>query len=473
MLNSDNTSIKSFLIKSMVIFIVMMTVIREGNNLMRQYRQFLRECETLKLEYIQDQKELLKNEMNRVFEYIEFEKNNTYELLKENSKYTDGEIEEIIKRRVIKFVSSIHFGDNNEQYMFILTYNGLELGNGKYPDITGKNIWNMKDIDGVKVNQRLIEMAKESEDGVYIIQKWIKDTNKLDHDKLYYAKPVPEWGWVIGSGIYIDDIEKHIKNNELILKEAFKEELENFAILMVVMMLIVSIYIKRINDKIDKKIEFVVDFFERASKERTYIDTEELKYTELKRMAISVNSMIRDRYDIENRIQQMNIQLKEMSITDGLTGLYNHKYIYIILKKEIEKAYILKSDLSIIMFDIDHFKKVNDLYGHQFGDDVLIKISNYIKRYIGKNGFVGRYGGEEFLIVLPNADIEKAYKNAENIRNGIKTIEFENENLIVTISGGVVQFKHESCKDIVNITDQLLYKAKESGRDRIERGDII
>lgn len=187
-------------------------------------------------------------------------------------------------------------------------------------------------------------------------------------------------------------------------------------------------------------------------------------------MAISVNSMIKDRYDIENRINHMNIQLKEMSITDGLTGLYNHKHIYKILKKEIEKACVLKSDLSIIMFDIDHFKKVNDNYGHQFGDDVLVEISNYIKQYVGKNGFVGRYGGEEFLIVLPNVDIENAYKNAEDIRNGIKNIEFKNEKAIVTISGGTVQFQQESCKDIVNRADQLLYKAKENGRDRIERG---
>ncbi len=470
MLKSDNTSIKKYLFKSMVVFVIIITVIVQVNNMIREYRNFSRETEALKSEYIENQKELLKNQMNRVFEYIEFEKNNTYEMLRENTEYTDAEIEEVIKQRVTKFVSSIHFGDNDEQYMFIITYDGVELANGRYPELIGKNMWNIKDVDGVKVSQKIIKMAKKSEYGAYLIQKWIKDTNNLDNNKLYFAKPVPEWGWVIGSGIYVDDIEKNIKKNEFILKEAFKKEIKIVTILMIVMMLMVSIYIKRINDKINKKIEFVVSFFERASKERTYIDIEELKYTELKRMAISVNSMIKDRYDIENRINHMNIQLKEMSITDGLTGLYNHKHIYKILKKEIEKACVLKSDLSIIMFDIDHFKKVNDNYGHQFGDDVLVEISNYIKQYVGKNGFVGRYGGEEFLIVLPNVDIENAYKNAEDIRNGIKNIEFKNEKAIVTISGGTVQFQQESCKDIVNRADQLLYKAKENGRDRIERG---
>ncbi|WFD10763.1 diguanylate cyclase [Tepidibacter hydrothermalis] len=470
MLKTDSSSIKKILLKSMLFFIIIITVIIEGNNIIRQYRNFLKESEILKIEYIKDQKKLLKTQIDRVFEYIEFEQNNTYELLRKNTQYTDVEIEEIIKQRIIKFISNIHFGDNNEQYMFILTYDGLELGNGKYPEITGKNIWDMKDVNGVKVNQRLIKMARESEHGVYITQKWIKDTDKLDHDKLYYAEAVPEWEWVIGSGIYVEDINENIKKNEAILKNAFKKEIKTVTILMIVIMLILLLYLKKINYRINKKIEFVVDFFERASEERIYIDIEKLRYIELKKMAISVNAMIKDRYDIQNKINQINIRLKDISITDGLTGLYNHRHIYILLKKEIEKACVLKRDLSIIMFDIDHFKKVNDKYGHQFGDDVLVEISNYIKQYIGKDGFVGRYGGEEFLIVLPNSDIENAYKKAENIRKGIKEIEFENENLILTISGGIVQFKQESCKGIVNRADKLLYKAKENGRDRIERG---
>lgn len=473
MLKSNSSSIKKILLKSMLFFVIITTVAIEANNITRQYRTFLKESEILKIEYTKDQKKLLKNQMNTVFEYIEFEQNNTYNLLRENTQYTDSEIEEIIKQRIIKFVSSIHFGDNNEQYMFILTYNGLELGNGKYPEIIGKNIWNMKDVNGVKVNQKLIKKVKKSEDGVYITQKWIKHTHELDHDKLYYAKSVPEWEWIIGSGIYIDEINKRIEKNKSILKKEFEKEIRMVTIFMIAIMLVVGTCIKNINCKINKKIEFVVEFFERASKERIYIDIEKLKYTELKKMAESVNSMIKDRYDIENRINQINIQLKEMSITDGLTGLYNHKYIYKTLKKEIEKACVLKSDLSIIMFDIDHFKKVNDLHGHQFGDDVLVEISNYIKQCIGKNGFVGRYGGEEFLIVLPDSDIESAYEKAEHIRKGIKNIEFKNEDHIVTISGGVVQFQQESCKVIVNRVDQLLYKAKENGRDIIERGDII
>ncbi|CAH2214889.1 sensor domain-containing diguanylate cyclase [Tepidibacter aestuarii] len=470
MLKSDNTSIKNFLLKSMVILIIIITTVIEGNNIIRQYRNFLRETEVLKLEDIEHQKKSLENQMNEVFEYIEFEKNNTYKLLKENPKYTDEQIEQIIKQRVKEFVSRIHFGYNDEQYIFIMTYDGIELANGKYLELVGKDMLEIKDADGVKVSQRLIKSAKENEYGVYLTQKWIKDTDNLDHDKLYFAKPVPEWEWVIGSGVYIDDIEENIKKNESVLKKQFEKEIKIVAILMIIIMLIATICIKSINDKINKKIEFVVSFFERASKERIYIDIEELRYTELKRMAASVNNMIKDRYDIENKINKMNIQLKELSITDGLTGLYNHKHICQILKKEIQKSCILKSDLSIIMIDIDHFKKINDNYGHQFGDDVLVEISKYIKKYIDKNGFVGRYGGEEFLIVLPNSNIENTYKKAEKIRNGIKNIRFNNKDAVVTISGGAVQFKEESSKDIVNKADNLLYKAKENGRDRIERG---
>lgn len=470
MLKSDNASIKSILLRSIVILIIAITVTIECSHVIRQYRNFLRESEVLRLEYTKKQKEVLRSKVDEVFEYIEFEKNHTYKLLKENSKYTKSQIEEIIKQRVIKFVSNIYFGDNNEQYMFIVTYDGVELANGKYPELVGKNISEFKDIDGVKVGQRLIKMAKENGNGVYLIQKWKKNTDNLDHDKLYFAKSVPDWEWAIGSGIYVDEIENHIKENELILKREFKKEIKIVTVLMVLMILMVFIYIKIINRRMDKKINFVISFFERASKERTYIDMEVLKYIELKKIGVSVNCMIKDRYDIENRINQMNKQLKELSITDGLTGLYNHKCIYEMLNEEIQKSSELKSYLSIIMFDIDHFKKINDNYGHQFGDDVLVEISKYIKTYIGKTGFVGRYGGEEFLIVLLNTDIENAYEMAEEIRNGIKNIEFKNKNLIVTISGGTVQLKEESCMDIINKADNLLYKAKENGRDRIERG---
>jgi len=160
--------------------------------------------------------------------------------------------------------------------------------------------------------------------------------------------------------------------------------------------------------------------------------------------------------------------LEILSITDGLTGLYNHRYIVDVLSSRITEASRYRKPLSIGMFDIDYFKKINDKYGHVFGDEVLIKISSVIEETIRKVDIAGRYGGEEFLIVIPDTDSGGAYKTAERIRETIEKIKWDKDGLKVTISGGVCEFNDEDSEKLIAKADELLYRAKESGRNRIE-----
>jgi len=157
-----------------------------------------------------------------------------------------------------------------------------------------------------------------------------------------------------------------------------------------------------------------------------------------------------------------------MAITDGLTDLFNRMHLFSRFEEEFNRAKRLKNNLGCIMLDIDHFKSINDKYGHLTGDEVLKEISLRLRNSIRIYDVLGRYGGEEFLIVLPDTDFENAKSLAERIRDKIK--EKLIANIRVTISLGItsIQEKDETINDMIKRTDEALYKAKNSGRDRVE-----
>jgi diguanylate cyclase (GGDEF)-like protein len=164
----------------------------------------------------------------------------------------------------------------------------------------------------------------------------------------------------------------------------------------------------------------------------------------------------------------MNQKLIQKSNRDSLTNLYNHQYINTILEDLLVLGRKEASDICVMMLDIDYFKQVNDGYGHLTGDRVLVTICEIIKKSIRTNDYIGRYGGEEFLVVMPNIKLEEAALISEKIRRSIETHNFEIKDLAVTISIGVAQYEGETSKDLVNKADKLLYQAKTKGRNRYE-----
>lgn len=162
--------------------------------------------------------------------------------------------------------------------------------------------------------------------------------------------------------------------------------------------------------------------------------------------------------------------LKEMALMDGLTKLYNHSYIHDRLSEEISKTLRHSLNLSLIMIDLDNFKLINDTYGHNFGDSVLRKVSATILELIREEDIAGRYGGEEFIIILPNTDHTSAFRVAEKIRNTVKNLQWKPESLSITLSGGVYSHMKESVNEFIEKADMLLYKAKNTGKNRIIAG---
>lgn len=175
------------------------------------------------------------------------------------------------------------------------------------------------------------------------------------------------------------------------------------------------------------------------------------------------------RIKINVRSYQYKKRLELMAVTDGLTGLYNHRFIFERLEEEIAKVARYGRPLSIIMLDIDNFKQVNDTFGHRAGDEVILSVAHAIMASLRKTDVAGRYGGEEFLVLLPETDLKAAHIVAEKIRNTVALLQFETKDLAVTISAGVAEAeKGESFEALINRADAKLYTAKRNGKNRVE-----
>lgn len=166
-------------------------------------------------------------------------------------------------------------------------------------------------------------------------------------------------------------------------------------------------------------------------------------------------------------------KLLEMNMKDGLTGIYNRRYLESRLQEEYERSVRSKKPLSIIMFDIDFFKKINDTYGHQCGDFILRSISEDMAAIIRKSDIVARYGGEEFCCLLFESPLAGAFRVAEGFRKVVeeKTYTFSDESIKVTISAGVAELamEMEGVNDLVARADSALYEAKRTGRNKVEK----
>ena len=162
-------------------------------------------------------------------------------------------------------------------------------------------------------------------------------------------------------------------------------------------------------------------------------------------------------------------QMRHYAEHDGLTGLWNHRIIVEQLRGEIDRSRREGTALSVIMADVDHFKKINDTFGHLTGDLVLKKIGAIITRSVRSYDCVGRYGGEEFLIVLPGTEIESALYRAEQLRLAVQSAKVENDEITlqVTASFGVASHfpPHYDAEAIIQTADTALYRAKNSGRN--------
>lgn len=164
---------------------------------------------------------------------------------------------------------------------------------------------------------------------------------------------------------------------------------------------------------------------------------------------------------------------EKAAITDGLTGVYNRRFFEEMTKKQLLIAKRRNLNLSLFLIDIDYFKKVNDTYGHTAGDALLLELSALLTKSIRESDFVARYGGEEFTVVLPEVEINEAFKKAEHIKTSVETSNFDTlvsgKTVRITLSIGVATFPMHGSnyEELVCAADRALYQAKERGRNMV------
>ena len=176
------------------------------------------------------------------------------------------------------------------------------------------------------------------------------------------------------------------------------------------------------------------------------------------------------------KIRELRDKLKTLSTTDELTGLHNRKYLLERMEQEISRSKRYGTALSVLLFDLDFFKAVNDIYGYEWGDVLLKSIADKLKQLIRKEDIITRYGDEEFVVVLPNTSEDNAFLFAERFRKDIERMEFipagEEERHPITISGGIstypcFQNAEEDANTIIRYAEHALYNAKKRGKNKI------
>jgi two-component system, cell cycle response regulator len=191
-----------------------------------------------------------------------------------------------------------------------------------------------------------------------------------------------------------------------------------------------------------------------------------------------VRSMLRIK-KLQDELEEKNRELERLSISDGLTGLFNHRHINDLLNEEFERVQRTNEMISVAMFDLDRFKAVNDTYGHQAGDRVLEETAQILLESARDIDRLGRYGGEEFMALLPETGIEDATVFVERVRREVARHPFDvgrDEPLRMTVSAGVATYPHElvdSPESLIRLADAALYAAKAAGRNQVVRFDEI
>ncbi len=188
---------------------------------------------------------------------------------------------------------------------------------------------------------------------------------------------------------------------------------------------------------------------------------------------------LQDELDRKNRqLEEANQQLRRLSITDGLTGLYNHRHSHELLREEYERCRRNGGSMAVIMLDLDRFKELNDSHGHPTGDLILSQTAKILQESAREIDMIGRYGGEEFIAILPGASEDAALQFAERARATVERSVFRDngDEIRMTVSAGVASSRGDELArpdELLRMADRALYEAKDTGRNRVVRASSI
>ena len=185
---------------------------------------------------------------------------------------------------------------------------------------------------------------------------------------------------------------------------------------------------------------------------------------EIEERATVLEKLVQER---TQELQQAREELERLAETDPMTGLYNRMKMDKTLTSEIQRATRYQTTFSIVLFDLDNFKEINDTRGHQIGDQLLEELAKVIRHRVRNTDVIGRWGGDEFLIISPETNLEDAALLAETIRITLSTHNFKNDIHITSSFGVATWMENDSQDTLIDRADKALYKAKGSGKDQV------
>lgn len=346
--------------------------------------------------------------------------------------------------------SAINTVDSTGQnYVFLLNSKGDILAHKYLSQFVGEdsNIINTLAIDTA---HKIVEALKGKDKVSFVYDWYNKETNKIDK-KYSFIQKIPYTDWIIGSGFFLSNVENLLAKQDSNIHEAYNLKAQYIfyiALFIVLSSLVFSYYVSLIIKKSFLK----------------YNEKINEKTTQLEKLNESLEQKVVER-TVE--LSKLKDNFKKLATTDELTSMHNRYSLMNILSSEINRSNRYKTPLSLIMYDVDFFKKVNDTYGHDVGDDILSSLSRLVMKNLRDADIVGRYGGEEFLIILPNTILENAKQYAERLRKEVEAHSFQTVGKI-TISMGVVALEHtENINEIFKRVDNLLYTSKNGGRNKM------
>ncbi|QOG13135.1 cache domain-containing protein [Arcobacter sp. FWKO B] len=352
---------------------------------------------------------------------------------------------EVTAKNVVSFLNSI----DKSKYLFIIDTNGNLILHDVLTNLVGTNILDFKDDNGDLIISNFIQIA-QSNSNEFTKYKILNPITAKSENKVTFIKKVPNSNWIVGGGFYESELQNIIKEQESVHIELYeKEQLQIYfySLLVLIVSILVSVFISR----------------QIANKFKIYQNTILSQTIQLKNANEQLETKVQQR---TKELESANNKLQEIATIDFLTKINNRYSFMKILESEVNISNRYDTPFSILMFDIDYFKKINDTYGHDIGDKVLYSICDLIQSHLRKADVFARLGGEEFVILLNNTTVENAKIVADNLRELVANHKFDDVGYI-KVSFGVAEFKQGmTVEQVMKNVDLALYSAKNTGRNK-------
>jgi len=265
-----------------------------------EYNDFDKEATSLRKEYIEEQKNTIVFDTNRVLKFISH-------VYKNNRKMID---EEYLKSQILNAIEQLYGRQDGTGYIFIYDFNGTNLSDPLGLHNIGKNLYNFQDSNGVYVIKDLIDISQKPEGG-FVEYMWTKPVTEIETSKISYAKAFKPWGWMVGTGVYLDEVEKLISAKKLELKERLIKYMMEILSLTVILFGIGLSGLGVVNHLIGREIDSFSRFFKKAAKSHTTIDMDQIQLSEFKKMVKYINEMVDTIHKRKEKLKEVNLNLEK------------------------------------------------------------------------------------------------------------------------------------------------------------------